>query len=175
MPLWLGRVFGAGSLQAPAWLLLQLLSTLCPLSPGQEYLAAALPPPLPYPPLQGSSYENWRSFPSCCQPQVLKQNAPCPHHQLPTEKPDALPSARDYGAFNRRVHLGCQYSVTYLRVRLPTPERKKEVHSAANLLATRSKELFTFFFSALSFLSSKDFSEQIVPPFVRRLTWGKNC
>lgn len=32
-----------------------------------------------------------------------------------------------------------------------------------------------FLFPPLSFLSSKDFSEQIVPPFVRRLTWEKNC
>lgn len=51
-----------------------------------------LPPSLPSrAPVQGTgtSYQ----FPSCCWPQVLQQNTPCPCHQLQTNnKPDPLPS-----------------------------------------------------------------------------------
>lgn len=159
----------------PALLLLHLLGPSCLISPGQECSAAAISPSL-----QGSSRAIWHWFPYCCQPQVLKQSTPCPHHQLQTNnKPDILPSACWLRGFQSLCvparWLLIFWPCSYLRVSLFISEReKKEVISATTRLTTWSKELF---FSPLSFISFKDFSKEM---FTNRITFcqkvgvGKN-
>jgi len=98
------------------------------------------------------------------QPQVLKQNTPCPHHQLQTNnKPDAPRPPRVLIAGLSICLCACMLAVNILDMLLFKSQssyfwgRKKEVSSATTLLTTWSKELG--FFPPLSFISFKDFSE----------------
>lgn len=140
MPLWLEWVFGAASLPAcPAaspW-------PSCPVSPGQECSAAAFSPSI-----QRSSQGNQHWFPSCCQPQVLRKNTPCPHDQLQTNKPDTLRSRCWLQGFQSvcvpASWLLIFWQCYYLRVSLFISEKEKELNSATTLLTTWSKELVFF-------------------------------